>query len=167
MRELFWAVVCCLAVVVVMVVVMMMVVVVVMVDAVVTDGVVLEKRVCVAAVRSGYCHVVADHRLRTLDDGVVSRGSVSSSAYICVQYRIYACAGTEERKTRSWPFKAVRLLNPTVGVSRLLTRAFTPPTVARIGGKLPLRPTRGPTGSPHQRVAPHPGTRVGELGESE
>lgn len=62
---------------------LVVVIMVVMVDAMVTDGV-LEKRICVAAVRSGYCHVVADHRLRTLDDGVISRGSVSSSTYICV-----------------------------------------------------------------------------------
>lgn len=94
------------------------------------DVVKLEKRICVAVavvvVRSD-CHVVvlADHRLRTLDDSVVSRGSVSDSTYI--YRRIYACAGTEERKTRSWPLRAVRLLNPTVGVSRLLTRAFSPP----------------------------------------
>lgn len=44
---------------------------------------------------------------------------------------IYACAGTEERKTRSWPLRAVRLLNSTPGVSRLLTRAFPPPSATR------------------------------------
>jgi len=49
------------------------------------------------------------------------------SRVVHIYWRIYACAGTEERKTRSWPLRAVRLLNPTVGVSRLLTRAFSPP----------------------------------------
>lgn len=44
---------------------------------------------------------------------------------------IYACAGTEERKTRSWPLRAVRLLNSTPSVSRLLTRAFPPPLDTR------------------------------------
>lgn len=57
-------------------------------DAMVTDSV-LEKRICVAAVRSGFCHVVADHRLRSLDDGVVLRGSVSDSTYIYVY--MYIC----------------------------------------------------------------------------
>lgn len=48
------------------------------------------------------------------------------SRMVHIYCRIYACAGTEERKTHSWPFRAVRLLNSTVGVLRLLTRAFSP-----------------------------------------
>lgn len=72
---------------------------------------------------------------------------------------IYACAGTEERKTRSWPLRAVRLLKPTVGVSGLVLALANPrflpttgsPELAASFSATPLRwysdsippPTRG------------------------
>lgn len=56
---------------------------------------------------------------------------LSNQSRVHIYIHIYACAGTEERKTRSWPLRAVRLLNSTPGVSRLLTRAFPPPLATR------------------------------------
>lgn len=72
---------------------------------------------------------------------VLSLAGQSRIAHI--YYCIYACAGTEERKTRSWPLKAVRLLNPTVGVSRLLTRAFSlPPGPPELSASFPVVPPK-------------------------
>lgn len=111
-------------------------------------------RVCVAVVR--YSLYDANFRQR-LD--YVSFGSVSGT-YIHIY--IYACAGTEERKTRSWPLRAVRLLNSTPGVSRLLTRAFPPPPATRWRqASPPFDPAPPPRPSTTRKRDPHPGIVVG------
>lgn len=108
-------------------------------------------RVCVAVVRYSY-----DANFRQRLD-YVSFGSVSGT-YI----HIYACAGTEERKTRSWPLRAVRLLNSTPGVSRLLTRAFPPPSATRWRqASPPFDPAPLSRPSTTRKRDPHPGIVVG------
>lgn len=108
-------------------------------------------RVCVAVVRYSY-----DANFRQRLD-YVSFGSVSGT-YI----HIYACAGTEERKTRSWPLRAVRLLNSTPGVSRLLTRAFPPPSGTRWRqASPPFDPAPLSRPSTTRKRDPHPGIVVG------
>lgn len=87
---------------------------------------------------------------------------LSDQSRVHIYIYIYACAGTEERKTRSWPLRAVRLLNSTPGVSRLLTRAFPPPPATRWRqASPPFDPAPPPRPSTTRKRDPHPGIVVG------
>lgn len=73
------------------------------------------------------------------------------SRIVHIYWRIYARAGTEERKTRSWPLRAVRLLNPMLGVSPAANPRFLPTTgPPELAASFSVAPP-GPDRVPHCR----------------